>query len=63
MYEYVAIKKNSKNKQRKDENERNYYKKSRGEQEKIVSRKSDENKRKLFPENPMRTGENKRKLF
>jgi hypothetical protein len=44
IYEYVA-KKESKNKQRKDENERNYYKKSRGEQEKIVSRKSDENRR------------------
>ncbi len=29
----------------------------------IITRKAEENKRKLFPENPMRTGENKRKLF
>ncbi len=48
MYEYVA---NLKKKQRKDENKR------------FITRKAEENKRKLFQENPMRTGENKRKLF
>ena len=51
MYEYVAIKKIQKTSREKMKTRE------------IITRKAEENKRKLFQENPMRTGENKRNFF